>query len=225
MSANVPKVEGEISTPDVSLAAPEELDLGAAGGVEADTKSSLKLKWPFKRSLKSKDDEGGSGAESESDLANTEADVPAFVFHRLPKADRDSFGGLMDGMGLSRETVKEDKDYVFSKGIRMPFVNNSTANTGVKVDILERLKLSREKSLSVSSSPTDSKTDLNLSLGGASASASADADTSLARGGTFKIEKPDSVLGLITPDVTTNENDKLSLGLSNMLGLNVKSSK
>ena len=52
--------------------------------------------------------------------------------------------------------------------------------------------------------------------------ASVSNDSSLARGGTFKVNTPELGLGLDHPVVESSGNDKLSLSLSNMLGLEVK---
>lgn len=159
-------------------------------------------------------------------MSNVEVEVPAFKFHRLPRMSIDGIGGIGDTFGLSKQDI-EAKDYVVSKGIRLPIVN-ATSKAGEKVDIKERLKMAKEKAPSANFSPTEAKNDIDLKLAAPSldVSASTEArDSSLVRGGTFKGEKPTSVLGLVAPEISTSdENDKLSLSLSNMLGLNIKDS-
>ncbi|KAM9345411.1 uncharacterized protein ABDE67_014272 [Symphorus nematophorus] len=223
-----------ISSPTVSASAPEvktslntpELDIKAATNAEDSPKS--KLRWPFKWGLKSSSgtDEEGSGVDSETDVSNVEVEVPAFKFHKLPRSSMDDTGGIADTFGLSKLDT-EAKDYVVSKGIRLPRVN-APAKAGEKVDIIERLKMAKEKVPSANVSPTDDKTDIDLKLAAPSLDVSASTgedDSSLVRGGTFKVEKPESVLGLVAPEISTSdENDKLSLGLSKMLGLNIKDS-
>uniref|UniRef100_A0A3Q3WBE6 Uncharacterized protein n=1 Tax=Mola mola TaxID=94237 RepID=A0A3Q3WBE6_MOLML len=226
VKVNAPSVEGEISSPHVSVSAPEvrtslntpELDFAAGADAEVKGSPKSKIKWPFKWGLKvgSGTEEEGSGVESETDVANA-VDVPPFKFHTLPRLSLDGPGGICDTFGSSKQDT-EAKDYVVSKGVRLPIVNE-TSRAGEKVDIMERLQMAKEKAPSVK---TDR--DLKISVPSTDASASAEAkDSSLARGGTFKIDNPESVLGLVAPEISTSDdNNKLSLGLSNMLGLNIK---
>lgn len=210
-----PSVDGEFSSPHVSASAPEvktslstpELDITAEADADAEVKGSQKskLRWPFKFGLKSGSgtDEEGSGADSETDVSNTEVEVPVFKFHRLPRNSLDGIGGISDTLGLSKLDT-EEKDYIVSKGIRLPIVN-VTSKTGENINIMERLKMAKDKATSTNVSPTEAKTDIDLKL---------DAP-----------EKPESGLGLIAHGISSSdENDKLSLGLSNMLGLNIKDS-
>lgn len=236
VKVKAPSVEGEISSPHVSMSAPEmktslntpELDVTAEADAEVKSSPKSKLRWPFKWGLKSGSgaDEEGSEDDSETDVSNAEVEVPAFKFHRLPTNNVDGMGGIGDTFGLSKLDTSA-KDYVVSKGIRLPVVN-ATSKGGEKIDIMERLKMAKEKLPSANASPTEAKTDIDLKLAAPSldVSASSEAgDSSLVRGGTFKVEKPESVLGLVAPEVSaSDEKDKLSLGLSNMLGLNTKDS-
>ncbi|XP_029927216.1 neuroblast differentiation-associated protein AHNAK isoform X2 [Myripristis murdjan] len=202
-----PTVAGEVSSvPDKSLNKPQ---LASAEG-EAEVKDSpkSKLRWPFKWGVKSSsNDEEESEADSETDLSNADVEVPIFKFHKLPRHNIDNVG-FSDSFGILK-TEESNKDYVISKGIRLPIVN-ATSNTGEKIDIMERLKIAKEKATEVKDDAGD--------LAGASPD-----DPTLARGGTFKVGKPESGLGLEHPVVVSSEeNDKLSLSLSNMLGLNIK---
>lgn len=221
-------------SPDVSVSAPEvktslntpELDITAEAESNGSPKS--KLKWPFKWGFRSDSgtEEAGSGDDTETEVSNNEEEVPEFKFHRLPRNSIDGIGGIGDTLGLSKLDT-EAKDYVISKGIRLPIVN-ATSKGGEKIDIMERLKMAKEKVPSAGVSPTEAKTDIDLKLAAPSldVNASTEAgDASLIRGGTFKVEKPESALGLVAPEISTSdENDKLSLSLSNMLGLNIKDS-
>ena len=147
--------------------------------------------------------------DTESDGSGDEMEIPAFRSHRLPRHGIDGSESI-DILELSKP-VTEDKEYVVSKGIRLPILNAKSAG-GEKIDIMERLKMAMQKPPSTNVTPTEVKTDIDLKLAAPSLNASASAeagDSSLVRGGTYKVEKLD-------------ENDKMSLGLSNMLGLNVK---
>ncbi|XP_035520069.1 neuroblast differentiation-associated protein AHNAK [Morone saxatilis] len=234
VKVKAPSHEGEISSPHVSVSAPEvktslntpELDITAKADAEVKDSPKSKLRWPFKWGFKSGSDEEGSGPESETEVSGAEVEVPAFKFHRLPRNSIDGIGGIPDTLSLSKLDT-EAKDYVVRKGIRLPVVN-ATSKTGEKIDIIERLKMAKEKAPSANVSPTEAKTDIDLKLAAPSLDISAskeDGDSSLVRGGTFKVEKPESGLGLVTPEIlTSDENDKLSLSLSNMLGLNINDS-
>ncbi|XP_033469339.2 uncharacterized protein LOC117248391 [Epinephelus lanceolatus] len=232
-----PSVEGEISSTDLSVPKLPEVktslntpDLDITPEADAEVKGSpkSKLRWPFKWGFKSGSgtDEERSGLDSENDASNAEVEVPVFKIHRLPRNSIDGTGGIGDTLGLSKLDT-EPKDYVISKGVRLPIVN-ATSKPGEKIDIMERLKMAKEKAPSANASPTEAKSDIDLKLAAPSLDVGASSeigDSSLARGGTFKVEKPESVLGLVAPEISTSdENDKLSLGLSKMLGLNVKDS-
>lgn len=235
VKVKAPSVEGGISSPDVNVTAPEvntslntpEVDITTEAGAEVKGSPKSKLRWPFKWGLKSGSgtDEEGSGVESETDVSNAELEVPVFKFHRLPRSSIDGIGEIGDTLGLPKLDT-EEKDYVVSKGIRLPIVN-ATSKAGEKIDVMERLKIAKEKPPSANVSPTEAKTDIDLKLASPNldVSATSEADSSLVRGGTFKVEKTESVLGLVAPEISgSDENDKLSLSLSNMLGLNIKDS-
>ncbi|XP_044070430.1 neuroblast differentiation-associated protein AHNAK [Siniperca chuatsi] len=236
VKVKAPIVEGEISSTDVSVSAPEvktslntpELDITAESNALVKGSPKSRLRWPFKWGLKSGSgtDEEGSGVDSETDLSNPEVEVPSFKFHRLPMNSIDGIGGIGDNLGLSKLDT-EAKDYVVSKGVRLPMVN-ATSKAGEKIDIMERLKMAMENAPSAIVSPTELKTDIDLKLAAPNLDVndSTEAgDSSLVRAGTFKVEKPESVLCLVAPEISTSdENDKLSLSLSNMLGLNIKDS-
>ncbi|TNN47022.1 Neuroblast differentiation-associated protein AHNAK [Liparis tanakae] len=211
---------GGISAPELktSLNTPA-LDITAEA--DADVKGSPKSKsrWPFKWGLRSSSgsNEDGSGDDSENDVSTADVEMPVFRSHKLPRNSLNGIGGIEDILSTSKLET-EAKDYVVSKGIRLPIVNNN-AKSGGKVDIMERLKMSMDKTPSANASanvsPTEAKTGIDLKL-----SPSSLADSSLARGGTFRVEKPESALGLATPEISTSdENAKMSLSLSNMLGL------
>lgn len=196
---NVNPTNATFKSPDIALASVPEVKANV-GNVDVDAKQSPKSKgrWPFKWGFNSGSgtDEEGSGIDSETEASN--AEVPAFKFHQLPRMNVDGIPEIGDTFGLSRQDT-ETKEYIVSKGIRLPKVN-ATSKTGEKISVLERLQISKENT------------------------ASRSADSTLERGGTFKIEQPASVLGLKTPEGSATTDDKLSLGLSNMLGLNVKES-
>ncbi|TNM99677.1 hypothetical protein fugu_012710 [Takifugu bimaculatus] len=190
---------------DVILKAPPSVPEVKAnvGKEDADAKQSpqSKLRWPFKWGFNSGSgtDEEGSGVDSDTEASN--AEVPAFKFHQLPKMNLDGIPEIGDTFGLSKQDT-ETKEYIVSKGIRLPIVN-ATSKPGEKISILERLQMAKENTAMEKSKS---------------------ADSTLERGGTFKLEQPASVLGLKTPEGSATNGDKLSLGLSNMLGLNVKGS-
>ncbi|XP_023152512.2 neuroblast differentiation-associated protein AHNAK [Amphiprion ocellaris] len=251
----LPSVEAGIETPRVNIGTPTAdanisvapVDLsgsklkGDIEGPKADVKvpnvdtNLEKPKFPhFKfpkfnlgSKMRSSDDETdvnleeGSGADSETD---TEMEVPAFKFHRLPRNSVDGIGEIADAFGLTKSDTDE-KDYVISKGIRLPIVN-ATSKAGEKIDIMERLKMAREKAPSANVPPTEEKTDIGLKFNTPSLDVGGSTETgdpSLVRVDTFKVEKPESELGLGAPEISTSdENDKMSLSLSNMLGLNIK---
>ncbi|KAF7667869.1 hypothetical protein LDENG_00040910 [Lucifuga dentata] len=229
---SVPSVDGEISSPNVSVPAANtslnkpDLSITAEGDANVKNSPKSKLRWPFKWGLtSSSNDEDGNGVDSESDVPSPNLEVPTFKLHKLPRSNFDEIGGLVDGIGIPK-TDTQAKDYMISKGVRLPIVN-AASNIGEKVDIMERLKLAKEKP-TANISPTEAKTDVDLKGGIAAPSLDVSAssepgDSSLLRGGTFKVVKPEPGLGLEIPTVSSSdENDKLSLSLSNMLGLNVK---
>ncbi|KAM7384969.1 hypothetical protein PAMP_001073 [Pampus punctatissimus] len=244
----VPKLEGDITGPnlnispdgkikllDVSATAPEvkaslnapRVDITAGGDAEVKGSPKSKLRWPFKWGFMSSSvtDEEGSGTDSETDVSNAEVEVPLFKLHKLPKNTIDDIGGIGDTFGLSKLDT-EAKDYIISKGIRLPVVN-STSKPGEKIDIMARLKMAKNKVSSTNVSPTKVKNDIDLKFAAPSleVSASPKAGDSLVRGVTFNEKKTESALGLVAPAMSTSdENDKLSLSLSNMLCLNIKDS-
>lgn len=181
---------------DVVLKAPSVPEVKANVGHEDADAPQSKLRWPFKWGFNSGSgtDEEGSGLESETEASH--AEVPAFKFHQLPKMNLDGIPEISDTFSSSRQDT-ETKEYIVSKGIRLPIVN-ATSKSGEKISVLERLQIAKEYT---------------------PAEKSKSADSTLERGGTLKLEQPASVLGLKTPEGSA---DKLSLGLSNMLGLNVK---
>ncbi|XP_057703500.1 neuroblast differentiation-associated protein AHNAK [Corythoichthys intestinalis] len=184
-----------VSIPEISTNTPEI-------AVRGSPKS--KLKWPFRWGFRS------NSLDTEELIGN--ADAPIFRVHTLPKNYMDNKRETPDFFSLSKAEI-EARDYVVSKGVRLPVVNVPTRN-GERIDIMERLKMAQEKV-----SPTDEKT---ISLKMAPPTVDADGDSSLVRGGTYKVEKPESPLGLVAPDISSrDESDKLSLSLSNMLCLNV----
>ncbi|CAJ1066495.1 neuroblast differentiation-associated protein AHNAK [Xyrichtys novacula] len=227
VTLNAPNVDGEIRPPGVDISGPS---LGVSADADAELKGSSKSKgiWPFKWGRKSVSGaEEGIEVKSETDGPNVGSGVPAFKFHKLPR--NSSIDGSVDGddtLGLPNLDT-EEKDYVISKGVRLPIVN-TTSKTGEKVDVFERLKMAMEKVSSASTSPTDSKGEIDLKLPSAGldvGTSVGEADSSLVRGSTFKIEKPDPILSVVAPGISTpDENDKLSLSLTNMLGLNIKDS-
>ncbi|KAM6997749.1 uncharacterized protein LKV04_006348 isoform 1-T1 [Tautogolabrus adspersus] len=235
LKLKAPSVEGGISPPDVNVSGPEvganlnKPNLGITAEADADIKESpkSKLKWPFKFGRKSvSGDEEGNGVEFETDASNADLEVPAFKFHKLPRNSIDGTLDIGDSLGLPKLET-ESKDYVISKGVRLPILN-TTSKSGEKIDILERLKMSKDKLPSANASPTEAKSNTDLKFAAPSLDVNASTegtDSSLVRGGTFKVEKPDAVLGIVAPEISTSgENDKMSLSLSNMLGLNIKDS-
>ncbi|XP_051815755.1 neuroblast differentiation-associated protein AHNAK [Acanthochromis polyacanthus] len=218
-----PKLKGDIEGPNADVKAPN-----VDTNIEKPKFPHFKFpKFNLGSKKRSSDDENnashdeGSGVDSETD---TEMEVPAFKFHRLPTNSIDGIGEIDDAFGLAKSDT-DDKEYVFSKGIRLPIVN-ATSKTGEKIDIMERLKMAREKAPFGNVSPTEEKTDIGLKFNAPSLDVGGSTETgdpSLVRAGTFKVEKPESELGLVAPEISTSdENDKMSLSLSNMLGLNIK---
>ncbi|CAB1419381.1 unnamed protein product [Pleuronectes platessa] len=203
--------KSEVEVPSVHPSAEAGIDAPKVniGNITADANmSALKL---------------DTSLNTETDGSGDEMEIPAFRSHRLPRHGIDGSESI-DIFGLSKP-VTDEKDYVFSKGIRMPKLNAKSAG-GEKIDIMERLKMAMQKAPSPNVTPTEVKTDIDLKLAAPSldASASTEAeDSSLVRGGTFKVDKLESALGLVGPEILkSDENDKMSLSLSNMLGLNVK---
>lgn len=214
------------STPEVEASLhTSEMNIKAGADAEARHSPKSKLRWPFKWGLKSGSgtDEEGSGVDSETDVSNTEVEVPAFKFHRLPTNSIELIGRTPDGFGVSKLDT-EPKDYVVSKGIRLPIVN-VTSKEAKKIDVTERLKMAKEKVPLVSVSTNEIKTDIDQNPAASALDVGVSTETgnsSFVRGGTFKVEKPESILSLVAPEISSSdENDKLSLSLSNMLGLNI----
>ncbi|XP_061545657.1 neuroblast differentiation-associated protein AHNAK-like [Phycodurus eques] len=204
-----------VSAPEMRTNTPEIANTAGDTGIKVSPKS--KLKWPFKWAFKS------SSLDTEEHGGNADVDVPKFRLHSLPRNCADNKSVTPDIFSLSKSD-NEAKDYVVSKGIRLPIVNVPSRN-GERIDIMERLKMAKEKAPSTNTSPTEERT-ISLNMAPLSLDASGEAeDSSLVRGGTFKVEKPEYPLGLIAPDIySADESDKLSLSLSHMLGLNVKNS-
>ncbi|XP_062257719.1 neuroblast differentiation-associated protein AHNAK [Platichthys flesus] len=203
--------KSEVEVPSVHPSAEAGMDAPKVniGNITADANmSALKL---------------DTSLNTETDGSGDEMEIPAFRSHRLPRHGIDG-SESNDIFGLSKP-VTDEKDYVFSKGIRLPILNAKSAG-GEKIDIMERLKMAMQKGPSPNVTPTEVKTDIDLKLAAPSldASASTEAEDSfLVRGGTFKVDKLESALGLAGPEILkSDENDKMSLSLSNMLGLNVK---
>ncbi|XP_065815754.1 neuroblast differentiation-associated protein AHNAK [Labrus bergylta] len=231
LKLKAPSVEGGISPPDVSVSGLEvdanlnKPNLGITAEADAAIKESpkSKLKWPFKFGRKSvSGDEEGNDVEFETGASNADVEIPAFKFHKLPRNSIDDTLDIGETLGLPKLET-EPKDYVLSKGVRLPILN-TTSKSGEKIDILERLKMAKEKLPSTNVSPTEAKNTVDLKFTAPSLDVKASTegtDSSLVRGGTFKVEKPDAVSPQIS---TSDENDKLSLSLSNMLGLNIKDS-
>lgn len=145
----------------------------------------------FKWGLKSGSATDDEGSGADSETEAPSADVPAFKFHRLPKMNIDGIPGIGDAFGFSRQEP-DTKDFIVSKGIRLPKMN-ATSKPGEKVSVLERLQMAKD-----------------------SVDKSKSGDSTLEAGGTLKLEQPAPVLGPAPSGA-----DKLSLGLSNMLGLDV----
>uniref|UniRef100_A0AAQ4RQ33 Uncharacterized protein n=1 Tax=Gasterosteus aculeatus aculeatus TaxID=481459 RepID=A0AAQ4RQ33_GASAC len=214
-------VENGIEAPKVNMVTPintPELDITAEADAEVKGTPKSRIKWPFKWGLKSgtESNEEESGDESETVVSNADLEVPVFKMHKLPRNNLDGIGGTEDILSVSK-LDSEAKDYIVSKGIRLPIVNPTTT-AGEKIDIRQRLKMATEKSATANISTTEAtRHTLNVNT-------SANTD-SLVRGGTFKVDKPESIVGLVAPEISIpDERDKLSLSLSNMLGLNVKDS-
>lgn len=199
------------TAPDVRVKAPTvstpELDVGFDGDADIKSSPKSKLRWPFKWGFKSGSgtDEEGNGCDSETEATSDE--IPPFKIHKLPAINLDGSGGLSDTFSLSRQDT-EPKDYVMSKGIRLP-VLSSMSKPGEKVNVFERLQLAKENLPMAKRKISDT-----LANAGNGASTS--------EGGVDPLE---SGLSLVSPQIPAeNDNDKLSFGLSNMLGLNVKDS-
>ncbi|XP_077586458.1 uncharacterized protein LOC144205762 [Stigmatopora nigra] len=202
----------KIKTPEVNTS--PKLSLEGTDTPEIAIKGSpkSKLKWPFKWGFRSNSED--------TDEHEGDAETPRFRTHTLPKAFMDTKSETQDFFSQSKAEI-EARDYVVSKGVRLPVVNVPTRN-GERVDIMERLKMAQEKVSSTHSTPTEDKT-LYLKMAPPTLDANGETgDSGLVRGGTFKVENPESPLGLKVPGFSSeHENTKLSLGLSNMLGLDV----
>ncbi|XP_077439053.1 uncharacterized protein LOC144061965 [Vanacampus margaritifer] len=196
----------EVSSPEMSTNSPE---IAIRAGDSGSPKS--KFKWPFKWGFKS---HSLNIAENER---NPDAVAPKFRVHSLPKhCIVDTKTETEDIFNLSKFD-SEAKDYVVSKGIRLPVVNAPSRN-GERIDIMERLKMAMEKAPSTNASPTEEKT---VRLESLDASGEA-GDATLVRGGTFKVEKsefPSGFIELASSAEESDDNNKLSLGLSKMLVL------
>ncbi|XP_054885427.1 neuroblast differentiation-associated protein AHNAK-like, partial [Poeciliopsis prolifica] len=192
---NGPKVEG----PKVDISAPD---------VDANEKSRFphfKIpKFSFSGSKPKTGEVNDSADDDDEAASNIETDVPVFRFHSLPKSTFDGPSNFSDAFGLSKRD-DEEQDYVVRKGIRLP-VSNAAAAATSKIDIMQILKLSKEKLASFS--PTE---DANLRLAAPSLDVGASAEGSSL--GTLKIEKPGSVEG------PADEDQRLSQSLANMLCL------
>ncbi|XP_077351931.1 uncharacterized protein LOC144001467 [Festucalex cinctus] len=204
-------LDGKLSPPTVSS---PEISTNSPEIRAEDSEIKSKFKWPFKRLFKS------HSLDIEDHENKPEAAAPKFRVHTLPKYCIDTKSEREDIFHLSKFD-SEAKDYVVSKGIRLPVVNAPSRN-GERIDIMERLKMAMEKAPSTNTSPTEEKT-LSLQMPSTSLNASGEAeDATLARGGTFKVEKSEFPLGFIEPASSPEESDesnKLSLGLSKMLVL------
>ena len=184
------------TAPEVRLKAPNvstgELDVAPE---DTDGKSSPKgkLRWPFKWGFKS-----GSGMD---ETKGSHEEAPSFKLHKLPEMNLDVPAGLRETSGLFRQDT-ETKDYVVSKGIRLPVVKVAP-KAGEKVNVFERLQMAKD----------------SLALGKSSVS-SANAGGA---GSTFKVDPLEPGLSLAATELPAlNNTDKLSFGLSNMLGLSVE---
>ncbi|KAM8860307.1 uncharacterized protein AB9W97_019896 isoform 1-T2 [Spinachia spinachia] len=199
-----------------------ELDIPAEADAEVKGTLKSKLRWPFKLGLKSgsESNEEGTGDESETDASNADLVVPVFKMHKMPRNNLDDIRGIEDPLSLPM-LDSEAKDYIVSKGIRLQKVNGTTV--GEKIDIMQRLKMAKEKTASACVSPAEATGDtLKRFAPSLNVNTSTNTDSSLVRGGTFKVDKPESIVSPVAPEISTSdERDKLSLGLSNMLGLNV----
>ncbi|KAM9365472.1 uncharacterized protein KZ484_011600 [Pholidichthys leucotaenia] len=221
----IPDLSGsDVQIPNINTSAEVNLtepgvDVKAPNVDASLEKPKTHLKFPKFNIFKSKTAEANLEEESrvDTDIEVANAEIPAFKVHNLPRSNINGIGDIDDLLGSSR-LEEEVKDYVISKGIKLPILN-STPNAQGKIDIMERLKLAKEKAPSVNATSTN----MNLQLAPPSLdmNASAEAgDSALVRGSTFIVEKPASGLNLVAPDISTSdENDKLSLGLNNMLGL------
>lgn len=170
----------EAGAPPGALQAPPPVpEATASEGADAKRSPQSKLRWPFKWGLNagSGTDDEGSGFDSDPEAST--AAVPAFKFHQLPKMNLDGIPEMGNTSGVSRQDT-EAREYVVSKGIRLPVVN-ATSKPGEKISVLERLQM--------------------------------------AKGNT-----PPAKPGLKAPEGSATSDDMLSLGLSYMLGLNLKGS-
>uniref|UniRef100_A0A1A7ZMD2 Uncharacterized protein n=1 Tax=Nothobranchius furzeri TaxID=105023 RepID=A0A1A7ZMD2_NOTFU len=241
LNLSAPKIDGKMNTPDASLNLPKaELD-GTKIDIDAPDLNvgspSGKTKWlNFKKpkfgTLKGPkadidtdpvvpdvDLQGAEEGDDHADASISTPEIPRFKLHRLPSHSIDGTGELPDVLGLSKPDSKE-KDFVISKGVRLP-VLNTTSKAGNKIDIMAILKTSKEKVMYASQ--TEGNNDPDLKLANPSLSASASAGNAPKIGGPFKTENLKSVLGLDAPEASaaSDENKKLSLSLSNMLGLKI----
>ncbi|KAF6720012.1 Neuroblast differentiation-associated protein AHNAK [Oryzias melastigma] len=161
-------------------------------------------------------DLGKEDAHLETEDSN--AEIPMFRPHKLPKNTIGSIGEMFQSTLFKADA--DEKEYVVSKGVKLPIIN-ATAKPGENISVMDMLKSSKEKR---NASPSDGKTDADLNITAPSLDIKASTETKdapLVRGGTFKVEKPESSLNLTAPEILP---EKFELGLSNMLGLNVKDS-
>ncbi|PWA21057.1 hypothetical protein CCH79_00018817 [Gambusia affinis] len=218
VNLNNPTADASISVPAVELNGPKvegpKVDINApdvAANVEKSRFPHFKLpKFSFLGPKLKTEEVNASGSDGDDnndddDASNIETDVPIFRLHSLPKSTFDGFGDVFNAFGLSK-CDDEEQDFVVRKGIKLPVSNTATA--AGKIDIMQILKLSKEKPSSVSEME-----DANLRLAAPSLDVSASAEAEDSSLGTLKIEKPGSVEG------SADENQRLSQGLANMLCL------
>ncbi|XP_034040894.1 neuroblast differentiation-associated protein AHNAK isoform X2 [Thalassophryne amazonica] len=212
-----PQLNGNLSTPTAgvdasSLEAPEVLVKPPAVNTAVEKHKFPHFKFPKFGFSNSEGNVEVNGVDGEVTPFNTDAAMPMFNVHKLPKSSNDDTAEISD-MFEQRKNEIEAKDYLMRKGVCLPVLNVKN-KTGEKVDIMERLKKAKEKVPIFNVSPTEARTSLD-----------AGADTgiensSLSIGNTFKVEKPE--WNLERPNISTDENDKFKYGLSNMLGLNTE---
>nr|XP_046209774.1 neuroblast differentiation-associated protein AHNAK-like [Oncorhynchus gorbuscha] len=179
VEVSVPKVEGEISTPELSLSAPDIK-------IDDTHKSKLKwqLKWPRFRFSVSKGKDSDMDNEEEQSMDETESgqvEVPMFNFHRLPKNNK-------------IESALKDAAEALFEAIDTPKLEGSLDTASTEVSL--------------------SKVNVSLTEGGKETSPSGPINI-MERLKLFKAK--------ITSDAldSSDENNRISISLSNMLGLNI----
>ncbi|XP_023863793.1 neuroblast differentiation-associated protein AHNAK-like isoform X1 [Salvelinus sp. IW2-2015] len=176
VEVSVPKVEGEISTPELSLSAP---DVNLADIKIDDThKSKLKwqLKWPRFRFSGSKGKESDMDNEEEQSGDETESgqvEVPMFTFHRLPKNNKieSALKDAAEALFEAIDTPKLERGLdTASTEVSLPKVNVSltegrkeTSPSG-PINIMERLKLFKAKITSDALDSLDENNRISISL-------------------------------------------------------------